>query len=165
MKASLIQDFANYLPKSLQEKPQRLNQFLVLEVQHVNVDVHNALVILIWIPEKVPWWCTIRLILWFPLICLLPITVLSSLSSALWKNSATSDSSVPTRPCDCRNAKPFLGFLLNSSMPCSKISFCCFKFWICSMLSFTTRSVLLLDFFNFSSLLWSELRFDCNIKL
>ena len=54
MKASLIQDFANYLPKSLQEKPQRLNQFLVLEVQHVNVDVHNALVILIWIPEKVP---------------------------------------------------------------------------------------------------------------
>ena len=37
------------------------------------------------------------------------------------RNCATSEGAVPTTPCSCMNAMPFLGFWLNSVMPCSYV--------------------------------------------
>lgn len=50
-----------------------------------------------------------------------PIIALSSSGSALRKAASCAGSSgVCSRPCSCRKAMPFFGFLLNSATPCEK---------------------------------------------
>lgn len=52
--------------------------------------------------------------------------------SSWCRNWAISSTDVPSMPCSWRNWIPLLGFLLNSSMPCSMISFCCLMTSNCS---------------------------------